>query len=65
MLRYKYKLSVENRMHRRLAGPKKDQEMGGWRKQHTEQIHSFYSSLMWSNQRGWDGWGMQHTGGKW
>jgi hypothetical protein len=29
MLRYEYKLSVENRMHRRLAGPKKDQEMGG------------------------------------
>jgi hypothetical protein len=33
----------ENRMLRRIFGPKRDGVMGGWRKLHNEQLHNLYS----------------------
>jgi hypothetical protein len=35
----------ENRVLRRIFGPKRDEEMGGWRKLHNEELHNLYSSL--------------------
>jgi hypothetical protein len=29
---------------RRIFGPKRDEETGGWRKLHNEELHNFYSS---------------------
>jgi hypothetical protein len=29
---------------RRIFGPKRDEETGGWRKQHNEELHTLYSS---------------------
>jgi hypothetical protein len=34
----------ENRVLRRIFGPKRDEVTGGWRKLHNEELHSFYSS---------------------
>jgi hypothetical protein len=34
----------ENRVLRRLFGPRRDGVMGGWRKLHNEQLHNVYSS---------------------
>jgi hypothetical protein len=34
----------ENRMLRMIFGPKRDEVASGWRKQHNEQLHGFYSS---------------------
>jgi hypothetical protein len=34
----------ENRVLRRIFGPKRDEVTGGWRKLHNEEFHSFYSS---------------------
>jgi hypothetical protein len=34
----------ENRVLRRIFGPKKDEVMGGWRRLHIEELHNFYSS---------------------
>jgi hypothetical protein len=34
----------ENRVLRRIFGPKRDGVMGGWRKMHNEELHNFYSS---------------------
>jgi hypothetical protein len=34
----------ENRVLRRIFGPKRDEETGGWRKLHNEQLHNLYSS---------------------
>jgi hypothetical protein len=34
----------ENRVLRRLFGPKRDEETGDWRKLHNEELHNFYSS---------------------
>jgi hypothetical protein len=34
----------ENRMLRRIFGPKRDRVMGGWRKLHNEELHNLYSS---------------------
>jgi hypothetical protein len=40
-----YKLSVfENRVLRRISGPKRDGVTGGWRKLHNEEMHNLYSS---------------------
>jgi hypothetical protein len=33
----------ENRMLRRIFGPKRDEVMGGWRKLHNEVLHDLYS----------------------
>jgi hypothetical protein len=34
----------ENRVLRRIFGPKTDEMMRGWRKLHNEELHNFYSS---------------------
>jgi hypothetical protein len=34
----------ENRVLRRIFGPKSDEVTGGWRKLHYEELHSVYSS---------------------
>jgi hypothetical protein len=34
----------ENRVLRRIFGPKRDEVTGGWRKLHTEELHNLYSS---------------------
>jgi hypothetical protein len=45
ILRDEHKLRVfENRVLRRIFGPKRDDVMGGWRKLHNEELHSLYSS---------------------
>jgi hypothetical protein len=33
-----------NRVLRRIFGPKRDEETGGWRKLHNEELHYLYSS---------------------
>jgi hypothetical protein len=41
----KYKLRVfENRLLRRIFGPKRDGVTRGWRKLHNEELHNLYSS---------------------
>jgi hypothetical protein len=40
-----HRLSVfENRVLRRIFGPKRDEVTGGWRKLHNEELHNLYSS---------------------
>jgi hypothetical protein len=34
----------ENRVLRRIFGPKRDEVTGGWRKLHNEGLHGLYSS---------------------
>jgi hypothetical protein len=34
----------ENRVLRRIFGPKRDDVTGGWRKLHNEELHNMYSS---------------------
>jgi hypothetical protein len=34
----------ENRMLRRILGPKRDEVTGKWRKLHNKELHNFYSS---------------------
>jgi hypothetical protein len=34
----------ENRMLRRILGPRRDEMTGGWRKLHNEEFHDLYSS---------------------
>jgi hypothetical protein len=34
----------ENRVLRRIFGPKRDEVMGEWRKLHNEELHDLYSS---------------------
>jgi hypothetical protein len=44
-LREEHKLRVfENRVLRRIFGPKRDGRTGGWRKLHNEELHNLYSS---------------------
>jgi hypothetical protein len=35
---------LENRVLRRIFGPKRDEETGGWRELHNEELHNLYSS---------------------
>jgi hypothetical protein len=35
----------ENRVPRRIFGPKRDEVTGEWRKLHNEELHILYSSL--------------------
>jgi hypothetical protein len=35
---------LENRVLRRIFGPKRDEVTGGWRKLHNEEIHNLYPS---------------------
>jgi hypothetical protein len=34
----------ENRVLRRIFGPKRDEVTGGWRKLHNEELHNLYCS---------------------
>jgi hypothetical protein len=34
----------ENRVLRRIFGPKRDEMIGGWRKLHNEELHNLYSN---------------------
>jgi hypothetical protein len=44
-LREEHRLRVfENRMLRRIFGPKRDEVTGGWRKLHNEEFHNLHSS---------------------
>jgi hypothetical protein len=44
-LREEHRLRVfENRLLRRIFGPKRDEVTGGWRKLHNEELHGLYSS---------------------
>jgi hypothetical protein len=44
-LRKEHRLRVfENRVLRRIFGPKKDEVTGEWRKLHNEELHNLYSS---------------------
>jgi hypothetical protein len=44
-LREEYRLRVfENRVLRRIFGPKRDEVTGEWRKLHNEKLHDLYSS---------------------
>jgi hypothetical protein len=44
-LREEHRLRVfENRVLRRIFGPKRDEVIGGWRKLHNEDLHGLYSS---------------------
>jgi hypothetical protein len=44
-LRKEYILRVfENRVLRRIFGPKRDKVIGGWRKLNTEELHNLYFS---------------------
>jgi hypothetical protein len=46
ILREEYRLRVfENGVLRRIIGPKRDEETGGWRKLHNEELRDLYSSL--------------------
>jgi hypothetical protein len=43
-LREEHKLRVfENRVLRRIFGPKRGEGMGGWRKLHNKELHDLYS----------------------
>jgi hypothetical protein len=44
-LREEHRLRVfENRVLRRIFGPKRDEVTGGWRRLHNEELHGLYSS---------------------
>jgi hypothetical protein len=44
-LREEHRLRViEDRVLRRIFGPKRDEVTGGWRKLHNEELHDLYSS---------------------
>jgi hypothetical protein len=45
MLREEHRLKVfENRVLRRICGPKRDEVTEEWRKLHSEELHNLYSS---------------------
>jgi hypothetical protein len=68
-LRGKHRLRVlENRVLRRIFGPKREKVAGGWRRLHNEKLHSFYSlsniiRLIKSRRMRWTGneTGMEET----
>jgi hypothetical protein len=44
-VREEHRLRVfENKVLRRIFGPKRDKVMGGWRKLHSEELRDLYSS---------------------
>jgi hypothetical protein len=44
MLREEHRLSeIENRVLRRIFGPKRDEVTGEWRKLYNEELHNLYS----------------------
>jgi hypothetical protein len=60
-LRYEHRLRVfENRVLRRIYGPKRDEVTGEWRKMYNEELHILYSSpdIIWHikpRRMGWAG----------
>jgi hypothetical protein len=60
-LREKHRLRVfDNRVLRRIFGPKRDEVTGEWRKLHNKELHDFYSSqsilrIIKSRRMGWAG----------
>jgi hypothetical protein len=59
--REEHRLKVfENRVLKRILGPKRDEVMGGWRKLHNEELNNLYSSqriirMMKSRRMRWAG----------
>jgi hypothetical protein len=47
----------ENRVLRRIFGPKRDEVTGGWRKLHNEELHNLYPSprMIKSRRMSWAG----------
>jgi hypothetical protein len=50
----------ENRVLKRISGPKEDEVAGGWRKLHNEELHYLYSStsiirMIKSRRMRWEG----------
>jgi hypothetical protein len=50
----------ENRVLRRIFGPKRDEIIGGWRKLHNEELHNLYGTpniirMMKSRRMRWGG----------
>jgi hypothetical protein len=64
-LREEHRLRVfENRVLRRIFGPKRDGVTGEWRKLYNEELHNFYSSpdiIMQIKSRRMRGRGMRHA----
>jgi hypothetical protein len=60
-LREEHRLRVfEDRVLRRISGPKREEVTGGWRKLHNEELHNLYSSpsiirMIESRRIGWAG----------
>jgi hypothetical protein len=50
----------ENRVLRRIFGPKRDEVTGEWRKLHNEELHNLYSSPNIIRMMKW--WRMRWTG---
>jgi hypothetical protein len=48
----------ENRVLRRIFGPKRDEATGCWRKLHNEELHNFFSSpsIITMIKSRWMGW---------
>jgi hypothetical protein len=51
----------ENRVLRRIFGPKRDEVTGGWRKLHNAELHNLYSSPSTSINRMIKSWGMREA----
>jgi hypothetical protein len=45
MPREEHKLSVSEKVQRRIFGPKEEEFAGGWRRPHNEELHSLYATL--------------------
>jgi hypothetical protein len=44
-LREEYRLTVfENRVLRKISGPKRDEVAGGWSRPHNEELHNLYAT---------------------
>jgi hypothetical protein len=60
-LKEEHRLRVfENRVLRRIVGPRRDEVMGGWKKLHSEELHGLYASpsiirIMKSRRMRWAG----------
>jgi hypothetical protein len=57
----------DNRVLRRIFGPKRDEVTGGWRKLHNEELHNMYSSpsiirMIKSRRKRWAGQTAQKCG---